>query len=45
MAAGKFNAGESADWLDGDFNQDGVVDLLDAADFIAAGRFNAGPYA
>jgi rhamnogalacturonan endolyase len=45
VAAGKFNAGESADWLDGDFNQDGVVDLLDAADFIAAGRFNAGPYA
>jgi rhamnogalacturonan endolyase len=45
VAAGKLNAGESADWLDGDFNQDGVVDLLDAADFIAAGRFNAGPYA
>jgi len=34
-----------ANWVDGDFNHDGVVDVLDAADFVAAGLFNAGPYA
>jgi hypothetical protein len=45
LAAGRFNTGLTADWVDGDFNHDGFFDDLDIADFLGAGRFNAGPYA
>jgi hypothetical protein len=45
LAAGRFNTGLRADWVDGDFNHDGAFDDLDIADFLGAGQFNAGPYA
>jgi hypothetical protein len=30
--------------LEGDFGYDGFVDILDAADFLSTGLFDAGPY-
>jgi hypothetical protein len=44
MAAGRFDTGLPARWQDGDFGADGLVDVLDAADFIATGLFDAGGY-
>jgi hypothetical protein len=32
-------------WGDGDFNYDGVLDILDATDLLVADLFDAGPYA
>lgn len=32
-------------WVEGDFGYDGVVDILDAADFFATGLFDTGSYA
>ena len=34
----------AASWSEGDFGYDGIVDILDAADFVSTGLFNAGPY-
>jgi hypothetical protein len=44
LAAGKFNRGVAARWEEGDFNYDGVVDLLDAAEFLTRGLYDAGAY-
>jgi hypothetical protein len=33
-----------ADWLEGDFNYDATVDILDASDFFATGLYDAGNY-
>jgi hypothetical protein len=33
-----------ASWNEGDFDYDGVVDILDAADFLGSTLFDAGPY-
>ena len=30
--------------MEGDFSYDGIVDILDAADFFATGLFDAGSY-
>ena len=40
----RFDAGTAATWNQGDFTYDGVVDILDAADFMSTGLFDAGPY-
>ena len=34
LGSGTYEAGVPAVWSQGDFNYDGVVDVLDAADFI-----------
>ena len=44
MALGKFDTGEAASWLEGDFSYDGIVDILDAADFLSTGLYDTGPY-
>jgi hypothetical protein len=41
---GKFDSGTPASWNEGDFDYDGVVDIIDVADFLSTGLFNAGPY-
>jgi hypothetical protein len=33
-----------ASWIEGDFNYDGFVDIIDAAAFTSTGLFNAGSY-
>jgi hypothetical protein len=33
-----------ATWNEGDFSYDGIVDILDAADFFATGLYDAGNY-
>jgi hypothetical protein len=32
------------DWSQGDFGYDGLVDILDAAEFMATGLFDVGDY-
>ena len=44
LAAGKFDSGRPATWNEGDFGNDGLVDILDAADLFSTGLFNAGVY-
>ncbi|MBM4013159.1 MAG: hypothetical protein FJ286_17670 [Planctomycetes bacterium] len=34
----------SSGWVDGDFNYDGIVDILDATGLIASGLVDAGAY-
>ena len=35
---------KEADWLAGDFTYDGLVDILDAAEMLATGLYDTGPY-
>ena len=44
IATGAYDSGVLATWKEGDFNGDGLVDILDAADLSSHGLFNAGPY-
>jgi len=44
VTLGKFDTGLPATWLEGDFNYDGVVDILDALDFFNTGLYDAGNY-
>ena len=44
IASALFDTGDLATWEHGDFNGDGILDLLDAADFQMLGQFNAGMY-
>jgi hypothetical protein len=44
FASGRFNTGEPATWAEGDFNYDGIVDVLDIADVMALGLYDAGGY-
>jgi hypothetical protein len=44
LSFGKFDTGLPADWLEGDFNYDATVDILDAADFFATSLYDAGSY-
>ena len=44
LAGGKFDTGAAATWLEGDFSYDGIVDILDAADFVTTGLYNTGNY-
>ena len=37
-------ASSPATWNEGDFGYDGVVDILDAADFLTTGLYNTGAY-
>jgi len=39
-----FDSGRPADWSQGDFNVDGVVDLLDLGEMLAADLFDGGSY-
>jgi hypothetical protein len=39
-----FNSGSTSTWAGGDFTYDGVVDVLDAADFVGVGLYNTGTY-
>ena len=41
---GRFDTGQAGTWSDGDFGYDGLVDILDAADFIATTLFDEGAY-
>jgi hypothetical protein len=45
LLAGLFDAGDLATWIHGDFTGDGLVDILDAADFLTQGLYDAGSYA
>jgi MYXO-CTERM domain-containing protein len=44
LSFGKFDTGLPATWIEGDFNYDNSVDILDAADFFATGLYDAGGY-
>jgi hypothetical protein len=44
LAGGNFNTGGSARWGEGDFNYDGMVDILDVAGFITTGLYDQGTY-
>jgi hypothetical protein len=44
ITSGMFDTGWIASWADGDFTNDGVVDLLDLSEFISSGLLDAGPY-
>ena len=44
LAKGRFDTGLPATWAEGDFNYDGVADILDVAEFFATGLYDAGPY-
>lgn len=44
LARGKFDSGQAADWYEGDFDYDGLVDILDAAGFVSTGLYDTGPY-
>jgi len=44
LAGGRYDTRIKATWSQGDFNYDTVVDVLDAADLIASGLFDAGTY-
>jgi len=44
LTGGKFDTGLPATWIEGDFNYDKVVDILDAADFFATSLYDAGSY-
>jgi hypothetical protein len=39
-----YNTDRAASWMDGDFNDDGIVDVLDAADLMGGGLYEAGNY-
>lgn len=41
---GKFDAGTEASWLDGDFNADGILDILDRGELFASELLDRGPY-
>jgi hypothetical protein len=43
LSSVKFGTVEAATWSEGDFNYDGLFDVLDLADFITANLFNSGP--
>ncbi|MEI6657512.1 MAG: LamG-like jellyroll fold domain-containing protein [Planctomycetota bacterium] len=42
LSSVKFGTVEAATWSEGDFNYDGLFDVLDLADFITASLFNSG---
>jgi hypothetical protein len=44
MAGGAYDAGVPSSWNQGDFGYDGLVDILDAAEFLSTGLFDAGDY-
>jgi autotransporter-associated beta strand protein len=44
LAGGRFNAAGGAAWSDGDFNYDGVVDMIDVADLIGTGLYGHDGY-
>jgi rhamnogalacturonan endolyase len=44
LAGGRFNAAGGATWSDGDFNYDGVVDMIDVADLIGTGLYGHDGY-
>jgi len=44
IGAGRFDSGAASSWADGDFNYDGVTDILDIAGFVSSGLYNADPY-
>jgi hypothetical protein len=44
LSKGRFGTGLPATWGEGDFGYDGVVDILNIADFMSSGLLNAGPY-
>ncbi len=44
LAGGKFNSGLAASWQEGDFNDDGRVDVFDLVALTAAGAYGGGSY-
>ncbi len=44
VASGKYSTGMPASWPEGDFNDDGVMDILDISDFVSTGPYNTGSY-
>jgi hypothetical protein len=44
LGGGKFDVVQPSSWIEGDFNYDGLVDILDAASFVSTGLFDAGYY-
>jgi hypothetical protein len=44
LGGGRFDSGLLASWIEGDSNYDGIVDVLDIADFLTTGLFDAGSY-
>jgi hypothetical protein len=44
LSSGKFDSGDTATWPEGDFNYDGLLDVLDLADFFTTNLFNRGSY-
>ena len=45
LQAGKYRAGEAANWGEGDYNGDSVVDQLDVIAVLQAGNYLRGSYA
>jgi len=44
LAGARFNSGAPASWSEGDFNHDGVFDMLDVADLMSTGIYAADSY-
>ena len=44
IVAAKFNSGLPTSWREGDFNDDGLCDMLDVADLMSAGLYAANSY-
>ena len=44
LGPARFNTGDAATWSEGDFNYDGVVDILDLAGFLSTKLVDAGRY-
>ncbi len=44
FGAAKLDTGVSASWSEGDFGYDGIVDILDIAEFVSTGLYDAGTY-
>jgi hypothetical protein len=44
ISSGVYDAGVAASWMEGDFNDDGIVDVLDAADLMGGGLYETGSY-
>ena len=44
LAAGLFDAGLGATWIEGDFTYDGMIDILDAASMLGTGLYDEGDY-
>jgi len=44
IAGAKFNSGLPAAWNEGDFNDDGLCDMLDVADLMSTDLYAASPY-